>query len=386
MLEPTQRHRSSRTTESVLILQGGGSLGAFACGVYGELKRSGISFDIVAGTSIGAVNGAIICGSKSGEPEKDLKDFWEEISESLVSMVPDGFFVDYDRATKEFSVKNIRSPVINAALFGVSKMFTPRWAWHYAISDREFFFPESWTFAYDHTVLERTLSKYVDYEKLAPKQSKNNSLPRLIITAVNVMTAEHLVYDSWTSPIEAKHVLASAAYPTYGFSWIKIDDGVYGWDGALLNNTPLKEVLDASPRNDKNVYIVENYQKLKGVMPKNRMEVVDRTRDITFSDKTTHDIEVTNKMSSLIDLVERLYDILDKADLSKCTEDEVRHVRTAYSDLVDSHGAEILSVKRITREEEGFSYLYKNADFSTKTIRDLIAQGEKNAKTQLGLR
>lgn len=385
MLQPTKRHRSSRSTENVLVLQGGGSLGAFACGVYDVLAKNGITFDIVAGTSIGAINGAIICGSKSGSPQKDLREFWEEVSESLVSVVPKGFFVDYDRTKQEFALKQIRAPIINAALFGVSKLFVPRWNWQSAINDKEFFFPESWTYAYDHTVLQKTLDKYIDYKKLSPGKSKNGSLPRLIITAVNVMTADHLVYDSWRCAVEAKHILASAAYPTYGFSWVKVEDGVYGWDGALLNNTPLKEVLDASPRNDKNVYIVENYQKLKGGLPANRIEVVDRTRDISFSDKTTHDIEVTNKLSRLIDLVERLYEVIDRVDLSHCTEHEISHIKNEYAELVDRNGAEILSVRRITREEDGFSYLYKNADFSIKTIRDLIAQGEKNTVEQLGL-
>jgi NTE family protein len=56
--------------------------GAFACGVFKALIKKNIRKDIVAGTSIGAVNAAIIVGSKSGHPEKDLEDFWIEIPES----------------------------------------------------------------------------------------------------------------------------------------------------------------------------------------------------------------------------------------------------------------------------------------------------------------
>ena len=50
--------------ENVLVLQGGGSLGAFACGVFNALVKNNIKIDIVAGTSIGAINGAIMAGSK----------------------------------------------------------------------------------------------------------------------------------------------------------------------------------------------------------------------------------------------------------------------------------------------------------------------------------
>lgn len=56
---------SSANIENVLVLQGGGSLGAYECGVYKALHKNGIKFDIIAGTSIGAVNAAIIVGSKS---------------------------------------------------------------------------------------------------------------------------------------------------------------------------------------------------------------------------------------------------------------------------------------------------------------------------------
>ena len=62
----------SDTIENVLILQGGGSLGAFGCGVFKALASSNIKIDIIAGTSIG-LNASIISGSKEGDyPEKAL--------------------------------------------------------------------------------------------------------------------------------------------------------------------------------------------------------------------------------------------------------------------------------------------------------------------------
>ncbi|MGN6709651.1 MAG: patatin-like phospholipase family protein, partial [Candidatus Nitrosocosmicus sp.] len=56
--------------ENVLILQGGGSLGAFGCGVFKALVSNNIKLDIAAGTSIGSLNAAIIAGSKDDHPEK----------------------------------------------------------------------------------------------------------------------------------------------------------------------------------------------------------------------------------------------------------------------------------------------------------------------------
>src|SRR5574338_393134 len=76
------RHVQKLQYETVLVMQGGGSLGAYECGVYKALSRHGIKFDIVAGTSIGAINAAIIAGSKNDRPEKDLEDFWLEVAET----------------------------------------------------------------------------------------------------------------------------------------------------------------------------------------------------------------------------------------------------------------------------------------------------------------
>jgi NTE family protein len=81
------RHKESREVENVLVLQGGGSLGAFACGVFKALVKRDVRIDIVAGTSIGAVNAAIIVGSKNDHPEKDLEDFWMEIAESSPTII-----------------------------------------------------------------------------------------------------------------------------------------------------------------------------------------------------------------------------------------------------------------------------------------------------------
>ncbi len=51
--------------ETVLVLQGGGSLGAYECGVYKTLYKHGIEFDILAGSFIGAINAAIICSAQN---------------------------------------------------------------------------------------------------------------------------------------------------------------------------------------------------------------------------------------------------------------------------------------------------------------------------------
>src|SRR5256885_16708672 len=98
-------------------MQGGGSLGAYECGVYKGLAQQGIKFDIVAGTSIGAINAAIIVGSNSGDSAVDLENFWLELAETVTpSSLPD-------------SLRIVASSWY-ATFFGVPKAFAPAWFSH----------------------------------------------------------------------------------------------------------------------------------------------------------------------------------------------------------------------------------------------------------------
>jgi NTE family protein len=77
--------------ETVLILEGGDSLGSYEYGVYKTLVKNNITFDIIAGTSIGAINPSIISSSDGGEEAaKKFEDFWLELAEKTnPSFLPD---------------------------------------------------------------------------------------------------------------------------------------------------------------------------------------------------------------------------------------------------------------------------------------------------------
>lgn len=389
------RHNESRQVENVIVLQGGGSLGAFSCGVFKALEKNKIRVDIAAGTSVGAINAAIIAGSKNETPGKDLEAFWLELAESNLAIIPDMLVFEYDRQRKVYDLQSVSSAPINAGVFGVPKMFVPRWSLNSIVNDRNYFMPCNWTYVYDHSPLEKTLEKYVDYRKLSPGHTKkegtsspssslSSSAIRLIITAVNVLTAEPLVFDSSRMKIQIKHLLASCGYPFYGFPWIEVEKGLYAWDGSLLSNTPVREVIDASPRNDKHIFIVENYPRQIDRLPSNMTEVLDRAKDIIFSDKTKHSIKMSRLVTRQIQLIESLYDIFAKCEQSKLlTSREVREIKKEYNILVQNYGAEIHSVIRVARNRLESPNIRKNADFSPKAIRRLILEGEKAATEKL---
>ncbi|MGD9671842.1 MAG: patatin-like phospholipase family protein [Candidatus Nitrosocosmicus sp.] len=394
----SSRRRKNRSIENVLILQGGGSLGAFSCGVFKALIKEQIKIDVIAGTSIGAINAAIIAGSKSDNPETDLENFWLELGESSHEIISDNYFYSYTWQNFNLESKLFSSASTNAALFGVPKMFLPRWNPIYMFQDRDYFKPRNWTFLYDNQPLIKTLENYVDYQRLTPNAVKNNinnknivHAPRLIITSVNVLTAEPLIFDSLHMPIAPRHLLASSGYPNYGFPWAEVEEGVYGWDGSLLSNTPVREVITASSRNDKNIFIVENYSRKIDRLPSNMTEVLDRAKDIMFSDKTQHSIKMTKVMTRQIRLIEKLYGYFEKSEEMKTlknsnmnggefiSNDEIDTIRKEYRKLVYNRGAEILSVIRILRNRIENPHVSKNADFSVKTVKRLIEEGEQNA-------
>ena len=390
-----KRHEESRNIENVLVMQGGGSLGAFACGVYKALVKHKVHIDIVAGTSIGAVNAAIIVGSKSGHPDKDLEEFWMEIGESSVKAIPDLWTYGWDSQANRYVPKRISSASANAAFFGVPKMFVPRWQWWNTSKDfqgimggleEQYFDPRNWTFLYDHTPLVKTLEKYVDYNKLNLAATKEElpSVLRLIITAVDVMTARPLIFDNTLMKIKPEHILASSGYPIYGFPWVDVGNNIKAWDGSLLSNTPIREVLYVSPRNDKNIFIVENYPQRIDSLPSNFIEVVNRYKDILFCDKDIESIKNAKLVTRHIKLIEKLYDIFEQqVDHSILNKKELDDIQKEYKDLIENYGAEIRSVTRIIRSEIESPSILKNSDFSSKTIRELIDQGERKTEEKL---
>jgi len=311
----------SDTIDNVLILQGGGSLGAFGCGVYKALANCKIKIDIIAGTSIGGVNASIIAGSKEDRPEQALEQFWLELAESSANLnfplieslfgyqtpTTGTTFGDYSSTTHILQVRSAIS-FYSSAIYGNKKVFVPRWNPEFASTDPEYFRPHEWTYLYDHLPLIKTLEKYVDYNKLQPSGRPN---ARLIITAVNVLTAEPLIFDSTKQQITSKHILATTGYPRYYFQWVEVEKGVYAWDGSLLSNTPLREVLDASPIKDKWIFLVENYPKHCDRLPDNLLEVQHRERDTMFSDKTVHNVQMSKVITYYLRFIDELYHVLE---------------------------------------------------------------------------
>ena len=354
---------SSVNIENVLVLQGGGSLGAYECGVYKTLDRHGIKFDVVAGTSIGAVNAAVIVGTKNNNPVQDLEDFWITVAENVTpSFIPD----------------NLRPSlsVLHGSIYGNRNVFKPKWVFPY----QAMYYNLTSPYLYDVLPLKNILSGYIDFIKLNNINGKS-PVPRLIITATDVQDSESVTFDSMNRNIDIEHIISCVGYPFYGISWIQ-KDGRYLWDGSLQSNTPLREVIDASPKNDKDVYIVNLFPRKHHDLPANMFETWHRARDIIHTDKTSHNVRMSGVISRYIRLLEDMHDIITNSSDENAKSKFRESIENEYRKLVQQRGAIIRKIVRIERSEDTH-FLFEDADFSLSTIRHLIKQGEQDAEDAL---
>jgi NTE family protein len=358
------RHVQKIEYETVLVMQGGGSLGAYECGVYKTLAKHEIKFDIIAGTSIGAINAAIIVGSKNDdEPAKLLEDFWLDIAEKITpSVLPDNL--------------RCRISSMYAATWGNSEAFEPLW---FTISNPygNFLSYYNRPYLYSTRPLKKSLSKYIDFTKL------NNiaNRPRLIITSTDMQKSESVTFDSKFTSIDADHIIACAGFPFYGIAWTQ-KDGKYLWDGSLQSNTPLREVIDASPKHDKTVYIVNLFPQIQKELPENMFDSWHRARDIMQTDKINHNIKMSKVISRYLTLLRQMHDIISNVQLDEKMKESFREIEKEYHKLADERGAIIKKITRIERTED-VPFLFEDADFSIRTIKKLIKQGENDAENAL---
>ena len=79
-LAETQRPQGQKDRQTVLVLQGGGALGAYQAGVYHALHEHGVDPDWIVGTSIGAINASLIAGNPRENRLERLQEFWTRMA------------------------------------------------------------------------------------------------------------------------------------------------------------------------------------------------------------------------------------------------------------------------------------------------------------------
>jgi len=259
--------------DCILVLQGGGALGAYQAGVFESLSKVYREPTWVAGISIGAINAALIAGNSAQDRVGKLRDFWELVSSALPTpqlvMHPDA-----RHGMNEASATQVM-------LLGVPGFFKPRFP-PAPFQPRGSLAAISY---YDTTPLRETLKRLVDFDRI------NSGTVRLSVGAVNVRTGNFAYFDSHNHTIDARHIMASGALPP-GFAPVEID-GEHYWDGGLVSNTPLQYVLDQPGKRHRAVFQVDLFA-ATGAMPATLPEVTEREKDIRFSSRTR--LNTTNEL------------------------------------------------------------------------------------------
>ena len=277
----------------VLVLQGGGALGAYQAGAYEALAEFGYQPDWVAGISIGAINAALIAGNVVAQRVNRLRQFWEGVSSRLLAK-PMAAGADIRAMFNEASAALV-------ATMGIPGFFAPR-APFSLLSTRGT--PEA-TSVYDTKPLRETLEALVDFNLI------NAGGMRLSVGAVNVASGNFIYFDNTQGRLRPEHVMASGALPP-GFPAIIIDGEAY-WDGGLVSNSPLQYVLDdGGPRTDMCVFQIDLFS-ARGQLPQTLGDVVQREKDIRFSSRTRLNTDAFRQMQTLRRTAKRLYDKLPDA-------------------------------------------------------------------------
>jgi NTE family protein len=251
---------------TALVLQGGGALGSYQAGAYEALAKAGLAFDWIAGISIGAINGAIICGNPPERRVERLLQFWRMTS-SRLSAEP---FAEDESSLRLFH----ETSAALTASFGVPGFFSPRSpplipGWDYKPCELSL---------YDTSALKETLLSFVDFNLL------NSGATRYCAGVVNARSGNFRYFDTKYDKIGPEHVMASGALPP-SFPAIEIG-GQYYWDGGVVSNTPLQYVLDIEGDHaDVCVFQVDLFSAC-GEMPKTLLEIAQREKDIRYSSRT----------------------------------------------------------------------------------------------------
>jgi NTE family protein len=251
----------------VIVFQGGGALGAYQAGVYHALHDAGIEPDWIVGTSIGAINAALIVGNEPANRIAALEEFWRRMTQK-------SYWGPWSLWPKLTQYVAYGSTIAS----GLPNFFSPN---PHAFLSPHFPLGAERAGYYSTAPLAETLSQLVDLDLL------NAKAPRLTVGAAEVTTSQMHYFDSSGTRLGIEHILASGALPP-AFPAVRIDGKLY-WDGGILSNTPAEVVFDDHPRHNSLIFAVHMWNPV-GREPETMWEVLHRHKDIQYSSRVASHI------------------------------------------------------------------------------------------------
>ena len=330
-----------------LVLQGGGALGSYQAGVYEGLHEAGIQPNWFAGISIGAINAAILAGNppeqrvarltNSGRPSAAPPCCRTRAEERISALAGSG---PARAAISAFAAGR-------ALLGGQDGFFTPRvvppFLWPFGgIAATSF---------YDTRPLKETLERLVDFDRINARET------RLSVGAVDIETGNFAYFDNASTKIVPEHIMASGALPP-GFPAVEIEGRSY-WDGGLVSNTPLTEVLGHTPRRDTIAFQVDLWSS-DGPRPNNILDVAEREKDIRFSSRTRMATDAATELQRLRRALKRALDCLPP---EAAVDPEIASLR-------DLSCSKVYNVLHLIYRDKQYEAQHKDYEFSLPTMRE----------------
>ncbi|CCD92185.1 conserved hypothetical protein [Bradyrhizobium sp. ORS 375] len=342
--------RSKLPGQVVLVLQGGGALGSYQAGVYQALHEAGLEPDWVIGTSIGAINAALIAGSPVQERMARLSEFWKRMHRKPAWALRTAFPDFNERLSYWMTVTH-----------GIPGFFRPNALAHagdgYPLGAEQAGY-------YSTTPLRETLQELVDFDLL------NSGGLRLTVGAAHVRSSRMHYFDSRDGAIDVRHILASGALPP-AFPAVRIDGELY-WDGGILSNTPTEVVFDDNPRRDSLIFAVHLWNPV-GAEPNSMAEVFNRHKDVQYSSRISSHIarqQQTHRLRHIINqLAARLPD--------QVRNDPAVRELASYGCQTRMHVVRLLS-PQLDRESHT-----KDIDFSERGITARWSAGYQHTQSML---
>ncbi|MFA6866100.1 MAG: patatin-like phospholipase family protein [Clostridia bacterium] len=185
-----------------LVLEGGGAKGSYHCGAIKALYENGYSFDGVAGTSIGAINGAIVAQDNN---VSTLLDLWTNLQPSDVIDIDDEQLAKLNN--KKFDKATIKY-MASKAFHTLKNLGLP--------TDKIIPF----------------LKKYIDEDKVRASGRDY----ALVTYSISERKPLELFLEDIPYGHLHEYIFASAYFPLFKFNRIQ---GKYYMDGGVYDNLPL---------------------------------------------------------------------------------------------------------------------------------------------------
>lgn len=318
-------------TPAMLILSGGLGLGAYQLGAYEALAER-LDIAAVAGSSIGAFNGAIIAGNPPERRLERLRAFW---AANVTELVP-GMLPPLMPVGGPFRHLQNWANTLAARLGGARALFHPRPG--LGLGDEVPSF-------YDSARASAALTGLVDFDRL------NAGGTRFCVAATDIETGALVTFDTAAGDrIGIDHLLASGGLLP-SFAPVRIDGRLLG-DGGFAANAPLEPFL-ASDRQGAlpPLAVLIDLFAPDGPVPRRIETAAERATDLKWATQT----------------LLRLQGLVRE--------------RALEARWRDDPGTTLLHLSYRPRSEEAGSE--KPYDFSAASLRDRAAAGHADAQAAL---